>query len=195
VVLVQIWTKTTTSNLERREWLWWWCYPTSGLEFRGESLGLIRAGYTWQWQYIFTSLPYWRHCSDMLGLIVQGENLDSDLGGWIRWWRCLSVAPAFEESCRPCGVMRWLWSLLQFVDRISNHFRVFSFFSSRPRITLVLYDFACCRRVFVCVCVGVGCVHINYADSRCVPIVLCISWYSFCENKIHSLSKKIWLTT
>ena len=35
----------------------------------------------------------------------------------------------------------------------------------------VFDDFAHCRRVSLCVCVGVGCVHLSYAEAGCVLIV------------------------
>ena len=41
---------------------------------------------------VLGSLPCCRHCSDMFGLVLQGENLDSGLCGWIRWWWRSSVA-------------------------------------------------------------------------------------------------------
>ena len=80
------------------------------LELQGESLGLIRVVIPGN-EDGFTPLSCWRHCSDMSGLILQGENLDSNL----RWLdpvtealvrRSLLEGVAVEELCRPCDVMR-----------------------------------------------------------------------------------------
>ena len=58
------------------------CAPS--LELRGESLGQTRVVIPGNGDVFFTSLPCWRHCSDMFGLILQGENFDTGLCGWIR---------------------------------------------------------------------------------------------------------------
>ena len=90
-----------------------------GLELRGESLGLTRVGYTWQWRcfYVVTLL---KALFRMLGLILQGENLDCSLG-WLDpvtvalECRSLPEGVAVEEPRCPCGVKRLLvriWSWL-----------------------------------------------------------------------------------
>src|SRR4051812_45620244 len=71
----------------------WWRQPTSDLD-DGVTCTRLRApgsnhGIDMIWLYLliktfFTSLFCSRHCLDMLGLLLRGENLDSGLVGWIQ---------------------------------------------------------------------------------------------------------------
>ena len=139
------------------------------------------SGYSCQWRCFFMSLPCWRHCSDMFGLIIQGENFDTDLCGWIRWRRRLSVASFLKAlllkiigllvmslvgadmvSVVVCRLLIWsLWSFLLFL-----------FLFSMPMHSFWSCDLASSWCVYACVCVcWVGCVHPNYAEAGCVLIL------------------------
>ena len=81
-----------------------------GLELRGESLGQTRVVIPGNGDVFLTLLTCRRHWSDMLRLILQGENLDSGLrlDPVTATLECLSLSEgvAVEEPRRPCGVMK-----------------------------------------------------------------------------------------
>ena len=123
------------------------------------------------------SFPCRRFCSDMFRLILQGENLDSAMGGWIRWHRRLSVAPFFKtlllKNLVVCMVSWYVscryghcYSLL-----IAGWVALGYFLFPRRCIALVLYDFVICRHFLCMRVVDVDCVHSSYAETGRVFIM------------------------
>ena len=107
--------------------------PAPGPELRGKSLGLIRADYTYQWRCFFTSLPCWRQCLDMLGLLRRGKNLDSILGGWIWWRQRFSVATILKAL-----LLRNLLVCVVSSDGLCRY----GFCCSLPNVDLIALDFS-----------------------------------------------------
>ena len=79
---------------------------------------------------------------------------------------CVATEEPFRSSLW-CQLV-WIQSLLYLADQCPLFWGFFFLFPNLG-ISLALYDFAICRRVYVCVAVDY--VHLSYAEAECALIV------------------------